>query len=275
MPLIYTRSFFATPNKLVLALIFLFAGINAFAQTAPVEREANYKFKTVVIDAGHGGKDPGSHGANAKEKNVALAIALKLRDAINADLPSVKVIMTRSTDVFIPLDRRAEIANENKADLFISIHCNSSPQKTGTRRGALLLVYGYHRKGEQMEALRENASIYQEDDYKTKYKGYKGDDPTYFILLNVMMQTYRAQSIKFGKMVDEEFTQHDGRRSEHVHEQGILVLAHSGLPSVMVETGFINNPEDERYLSSEDGQNEIAQSILRALKKYKKNIEHN
>lgn len=258
-----------------LTSVFLLLVANAFAQTTPVEREANYKFKTVVIDAGHGGKDPGAHGVNAKEKNIALAIALKLRNAINEELPSVKTIMTRSTDVFVDLSRRAEIANENKADLFISIHCNSSPQRTGTKRGALVLVYGYHRKGEQMEALRENASIYQEKDYDKKYSGYKGDDPAYFILLNVMMQTYRAQSIKFAKMIDEEFTQRDGRRSDHVHEQGLLVLAHSGLPSVLVETGFVNNPEDERYLNSDEGQNEVAQSILRALKKYKKNLEHN
>lgn len=274
MPSRYIKSIFVSLLRSGFACIFLMAATNVFAQTAPVEREANYKFKTVVIDAGHGGKDPGSHGVNTKEKDVALAIALKLRDAINAELPSVKTIMTRSTDVFIPLDKRAQIANDNKADLFISIHCNSTPQKTGTRRGALLLVYGYHRKGEQMEALRENASIYQEKDYEKKYSGYKGDDPAYFILLNVMMATYRAQSIKFGKLVDEEFTGHDGRRSDHVHEQGILVLAHSGLPSVMVETGFVNNPEDEKYLSSEEGQNEVAQSILRALKKYKKNVEH-
>ncbi|GAB3937123.1 N-acetylmuramoyl-L-alanine amidase family protein [Mucilaginibacter myungsuensis] len=272
---IYTVPLFKYIPVPVLTILFLLATNVLLAQSRDTDRQATFKFKTVVIDAGHGGKDPGAHGVSNKEKDIALAIALKLRNAINSELPSVKTVMTRSTDVFVELSRRAEIANDAKADLFISIHCNSSPQRTGTKRGALLLVYGYHRKGEQMEALRENASIYQEKDYSQKYKGYKGDDPAYFILLNVMMQTYRAQSIKFGKMVDEEFTQRDGRRSDHVHEQGLLVLAHSAMPSVLVETGFVNNPQDEKYLSSDEGQNEVAQSLLRALKKYKKDFERN
>jgi len=233
----------------------------------------SFAFRTVVIDAGHGGKDPGAHGAFAKEKNVALAIALKLRDAINAEMPSIKVIMTRTTDKFVELQERSNIANRANANLFISIHCNSSPERVGSRKGALILVYGYHRKEEQMEALRENASIYQEKDYAKKYEGYKGNDPAYFILLNLTMQKYREQSIRFGRLVNAQITEHDGRRSDGVHEQGVLVLAHSAMPNVLVETGFINNPTEEKYLDSDEGQSEIAQSILRALKKYKKDFE--
>jgi N-acetylmuramoyl-L-alanine amidase len=255
-------------------LVFMLALACAKAQPNTSANEAGgFKFKTVVIDAGHGGKDPGAHGVSAKEKNVALAIALKLRDAINETLPSLKVIMTRTTDKFVELQQRSQIANDAKANLFISIHCNSTPQRTGTRKGTLLLVYGYHRKGEQLEALRENSAIYQEKDYSKKYQGYKDNDPSYFILLNAFMQTYREQSIKFGRLVSKEFSEQDNRRGEGVHEQGLLVLAHSAMPSVLVETGFINNPAEEKYLASDEGQNEIAQSILRALKKYKKSFD--
>lgn len=262
---------------LCLFLTFLFNGAHAEAQQKDDDSEnaPGFKFKTVIIDAGHGGKDPGAHGVLSKEKDVALAIALKLRNAIHEALPSVNVIMTRSTDKFVELHQRAQIANDAKANLFISIHCNSSPEHATRRKGPLLLVYGYHRKSEQMEALRENASIYQEKDYAKKYDGYKGNDPTYFIMLNAFMQSYRKQSIKFGQLVYDEFVDHDGRHGAGVHEQGILVLAHSAMPSVLVETGFINNPTEEKYLNSDEGQDEVAQSILRALKKYRRGLEQN
>lgn len=265
----------------VLTLIFLLGALFIGNARAEAQNQGDddsgpgFKFKTVVIDAGHGGKDPGAHGQDAKEKNVALAIALKLRDAIKDEMPSLNVIMTRTTDKFVELQERAAIANRNKANLFISIHCNSSPERVGSRKGTLLLVYGFHRKGEQLEALRENASIYQEKDYSKKYEGYKGNDPAYFIMLNMYMKTYRDQSIKFGKLVNEEFVEHDNRRSEGVHEQGLLVLAHSALPSVLIETGFINNPSEEKYLNSDEGQEEIARSIMRALKKYRKGFDRN
>jgi len=241
-------------------------GIDSSAAAAP------FTFKTVVIDAGHGGKDPGAHGRYSSEKNVALSLALKLRDAIHDAIPTLKVVMTRTTDRFVELQRRAEIANQANANLFISIHCNSSPQRTGTRKGPMLLIYGYHRKEEQLEALRENASIYQEKDYTRKYNGYKGNDPAYFILLNLYMRKYRDQSIHFGKLVYHEFVDKDGRRGDGVREQGVLVLAHSAMPAVLVETGFINNPTEEKYLNSTGGQNEIVQSIVRALKQYRKDF---
>lgn len=267
MPHIYTR------HKYITCLCLLFLLVFNIASAQNGKEVPGFKFKTMVIDAGHGGKDPGSHGEYTKEKTVALGIALKLRDAINEAMPSLNVVMTRATDKFVELQQRAEIANNAKANLFISIHCNSSPQKVGTRRGALVLVYGLHRKGEQLEALRENSVIYQEKDYAKKYEGYKDNDPAYFITLNMFMQTYRAQSIKFGKLVSREIAEVDNRRSEGVIEQGVLVLAHSAMPSVLVETGFINNPADEKYLSSEQGQMEVAKSILRALKKYRKGFE--
>ena len=232
-----------------------------------------FSFKTVVIDAGHGGKDPGAHGAYSFEKNVALAIAKKVKLLINDEMPGVKVVMTRTADKFIQLNRRSEIANKINANLFVSIHCNSSPEGTAKiadkQKGVMLLVYGYHRKGEQMEALRENASIYIEKDYQKNYAGYNEKGPTAMIVLNAFMQKYRKQSILFGELLNHEFVNNDGRKSRGVKEQGVLVLAHSAMPAVLVETGYINNPTEEKYLNSKSGQDEIAHSIVRAIKKYK------
>jgi N-acetylmuramoyl-L-alanine amidase len=236
-----------------------------------------FKFKTVVIDAGHGGKDPGAHGSYSLEKNVALAIAKKVDQLIENTLPGLKVIMTRTTDRFVPLNRRAQIANENKANLFISIHCNSSPEgiaeRTHKEKGVMLLVYGFHRKEEQMEALRENASIYIEKDYQKTYGGYSESDPTSLIVLNTFMQKYRKQSILYGQILNNEFVNEDGRHSRGVKEQGVLVLAHSAMPAVLVETGYINNPTEEKYLNSQAGQEAIAAAIVHALKVYRGQID--
>jgi N-acetylmuramoyl-L-alanine amidase len=237
--------------------------------------KAAFKFKTIVIDAGHGGKDPGARGAYSFEKSVALAIAKKVQELINDEMPAINVIMTRTTDRFIPLKRRSEIANENNANLFISIHCNSTPERVSHTKGVLLLVYGFHRKEEQMEALRENSSIYIEKDYQKNYDGYSEKDPTALIVLNAFMQKYRKQSILFGELVNKEFVNNDGRNSRGVKEQGVLVLAHSAMPAVLVETGYINNPGEEKYLNSKSGQDEIARSIVRAIKTYREDIDTN
>lgn len=231
-----------------------------------------FKFKTVVIDAGHGGKDPGAHGPHANEKTIALAIAKKVKLLLNDRMPEVNVIMTRSTDKFIELNKRAEIANQNNANLFISIHCNSTPERLTTTKGVMLLVYGLHRKEEQLEALRENASIYQEKDYKKNYAGYNEKDPASVIAVNTFMQKYRKQSILFGELLNKQFKANDGRRSRGVKEQGVLVLAHSAMPAVLVETGYINNAAEEKYLNSEEGQRAIAASIVQAIKTYSKEI---
>jgi N-acetylmuramoyl-L-alanine amidase len=255
-----------------LLLFFLLASVTVSAYPP----KTPFKFKTVVIDAGHGGKDPGAHGDFSLEKNVALAIAKKVNSMIKDEMPDIQVIMTRSTDKFIQLNKRAEIANQNQANLFISIHCNSSPEGTGKNahkeKGALILVYGFHRKQEQMEALRENSSIYIEKDYKKNYDGYSEKDPSALIILNTYMQKYRQQSILFGGILNKQFVDNDGRRSRGVKEQGVLVLAHSGMPAVLVETGYINNPGEEKYLNSESGQQAIAGSIVRAIKIYRKEI---
>jgi len=268
-----------TPIKLVRYFLcgwLLLAGAAALGQSAAKsvkdEPATSFRFKTIVIDPGHGGKDPGAHGAYSKEKTVALSIGKKLKQAINDEMSGINVVMTRSTDKFIELHRRADIANENKANLFISIHCNSSPERVGTRRGVLLLVYGFHRKQEQMEALRENASIFIEKDYKKKYNGYGDDAAVNAIVLAAFQQRYRKQSVQFGNLLNHQFKAENGRRSAGVKEQGVLVLQQSGMPGILIETGFINNPDDESYLNSAEGQNAIVRSIVNAIKKYRDSI---
>ncbi|MCC8424808.1 N-acetylmuramoyl-L-alanine amidase [Mucilaginibacter sp. UR6-11] len=258
-----------TLNSILLALII---SLSSFTTQQDSAKRSTFRFKTVVIDAGHGGKDPGTHGLHSNEKTVALSIARKLRAAIQDQIPNVNTVMTRSDDTFIPLDRRSAIANEHNGNLFISIHCNSSPEGTGysdhKQKGTMMLVYGFHRVKEQLEAIRENASIMIEKDYKTKYQSYDENDPVNRILLNAYMQKYRKQSILFGDLLNAEF-KGQGRQTIGVKEQGILVLAHSAMPAVMIETGFINNPADEEYLTSDAGQDEIVQVIISALKDYK------
>ncbi|MBK0379132.1 N-acetylmuramoyl-L-alanine amidase family protein [Mucilaginibacter segetis] len=235
-----------------------------------------FKFKTIVIDAGHGGKDPGAHGKYSQEKNVALSIAKKLQLAIQTQIKDINVVMTRADDTFIELNKRSDIANKNQGNLFISIHCNSSPEGTASRpnkrKGVMLLVYGFHRVQEQLEAVRENASIFAEKDYKDNYKAYDENDPANVIVLKAFTQKYRKQSILFGDLLNNEFKNTDNRESVGVKEQGVLVLAHSAMPAVLIETGFINNPDEEEYLNSEQGQNEIVQSIIRAVQAYRISI---
>lgn len=260
---------FFTLNGILLSLIIF---LSAFTNPQDSSAQGAFRFKTVVIDAGHGGKDPGTHGLHSNEKTIALSIAKKVRKAIQEQLPGITTVMTRADDTFIPLDRRAGIANERNGNLFLSIHCNSSPEGTGysahKQKGTMMLVYGFHRVKEQLEAIRENASITQEKDYKTKYQNYDQDDPINRILLNAYMQKYRKRSILFGDLLNQQFKT-EGRQTVGVKEQGILVLAHSAMPAVMIETGFINNPDDEEYLLSDAGQDEIAQVVVDALKQYK------
>jgi N-acetylmuramoyl-L-alanine amidase len=258
-------------------LFFTFLPLSSLAQQKDtIPAATTFKFKTVIIDAGHGGKDAGARGSHSFEKNVTLSIALKLKAALDTAITDVKSILTRTDDTFIPLNQRSAIANQNHGNLFISIHCNSSPEGTAARahkqKGVLLLVYGFHRLKEQEEAVRENASIFQEKDYKQNYESYDESDPSNLIVLNAYIQKYRKQSIRFGDLLDDEFTGVDGRESNGVKEQGVLVLAHSAMPAVLIETGFINNPEEEEYLNSEEGQHEIVMSIIRALRNYRKAI---
>lgn len=274
--MIFNKKLFciAAANCGFVFLLLCFCSFTPVRDTIP--SLSTFKFKTIIIDAGHGGKDPGARGSYSVEKNVTLAIAKKLKAAIDSQITSVTAIMTRTDDTFIPLNQRSAIANQAHGNLFISIHCNSSPEGTAAsahkRKGVLMLVYGFHRLKEQEEAVRENSSIFIEKDYKQNYESYDESDPANMIILNAYIQKYRKQSILFGDLLNTEFEDNNGRESAGVKEQGVLVLAHSAMPAVLIETGFINNSEEEDYLNSPEGQNEIVQSIIKAINNYRKAI---
>jgi N-acetylmuramoyl-L-alanine amidase len=255
-----------------------------------------YKVKTIVIDAGHGGNKPGAAGSFSLEKNIALQVALKLGLKFEADMPEVKIILTRKTDVDVDFYKRAEIANNAKADLFISIHCNSMPDRkvvTGyaTSRGKKIAKYGYvknkstsgtetfvagsHRLNEQNVAIRENADIKLEKNYKQNYDGYDPDDPQTFILLSLFKKTFRDKSLKLATLIQSKYSRDNQRVDRGVKEQGILILQRCGMPAVLTEIGFISNPTEEDYLNSNSGQNEIVTAIFNAVKLYKKETESN
>lgn len=227
--------------------------------------------RTIVIDPGHGGHDSGCHGAAAYEKTVALAVSLKLGKLIEANFPDVKVIFTRKTDVFVELYRRAQIANENKADLFICIHCNSGPK---TAYGAETFVMGLHKSTDNLNvAKRENAVILQEDNYQKKYDGFDPNSAEANIIFSLYQNAFLDQSLYFADRIQHEFKTYATRHNRGVKQAGFLVLYRTTMPSVLIETGFLTNGEEEKYLKSGAGQQKIANSILRALSSYKSWIE--
>ncbi|WP_443939296.1 N-acetylmuramoyl-L-alanine amidase family protein [Pedobacter sp. MW01-1-1] len=250
---------------LSLSIAFFLLINQAFAQ--------KYTVKTVVIDAGHGGRKPGAAGKFSKEKDVALKVALKLGKRLEEDMPQVKVIFTRKTDVDVDLYRRAEIANDANADLFISIHCNSMPPGNKNIKGVETLVAGTHRLNEQDAAIRENADIKLEKNYKSKYDGYDPNDPSTFILLSLLKNAFRDKSIKFAKLVQNNYVQQYNRSTRGVKEQGLLVLQRCGMPAVLTEIGFISNTEEEKYINSDKGQKEVVDAIFLAIASYKKMVD--
>nr|WP_199156576.1 N-acetylmuramoyl-L-alanine amidase [Pedobacter sp. ASV2] len=256
--------------KLKLLVIFSILISSVAFQSAFAQ---GYKIKTIVIDPGHGGRKPGASGSFSKEKDVALKIGLKLGEKLKDELPGIKIIYTRTKDVDVDLYRRAEIANDANADLFISVHCNSMPAGNKSTKGVETLVAGSHRLKEQDAAIRENADIKLEKNYKTKYQGYDPNDPATFIILSLLKNAFRDKSIKFAKLIQNSYIKRDDRVSRGVKEQGVLVLQRCGMPAVLTEIGFISNTQEEKYINSSKGQNEIADSIVEAIKEYKKNIE--
>ena len=255
-----------------LRFLLLVLSCSFFTQSIASQENESYRLRTVVIDAGHGGKDPGSPGKMTNEKDVVLAIALKLGNYIETQLPGVKVIYTRKTDDFIPLHQRAEIANVNKADLFISIHANGNENSLVT--GTESLVLGLHRAGENFEvAKKENSVILLEDDYTTKYEGFDPNSPESLQMFSLMQERYLDRSINFAGLVQEQFRERAQRKDRGVKQQGLLVLARTSMPGILIETGFITNPDEEKYLMTDEGQDYIASAIYRAFKSYKNLIE--
>jgi N-acetylmuramoyl-L-alanine amidase len=237
------------------------------------EPDLKNKVHIIVIDAGHGGKDPGALGSTAKEKDVALGVALKLGRYIEDNFKDVTVIYTRDSDVFIPLFDRADIANKANADLFISIHANSS-EKT-TVYGAETFVMGEHKNESNLEVAKtENNVITLEEDYTTKYEGFDPNSTESYIIFSLIQRTYLNQSLNFASKVQDQFREKARREDRGVLQAGFLVLWRTTMPSVLIETGFISHPDEEKYISSDQGQDYLASAIYRAFKDYKAQIEN-
>ena len=227
----------------------------------------------VVIDAGHGGHEPGAIGKISKEKNINLNVALKVGNLIKNNCDDVKVIYTRSKDVFIPLDRRAEIANNAKADLFISIHTNALANNR-TAKGASTWTLGLAKSDANLEvAKRENSVILYESDYQTRYAGFNPNSAESYIIFEFMQDKYMEQSVHLASLMQKQFRHTCKRLDRGVHQAGFLVLKASAMPSILIELGFISTPEEERYLNSETGATTMAKGIYHAFLNYKREHE--
>lgn len=251
-------------NGLALALIVFFTlyGVDIQSQNL-VDR--------IVIDAGHGGKDPGASGKHSREKDIVLSIALKTGKLIEKNLKDVNIIYTRKTDVFIPLNTRAKIANNSKADLFISIHCNSNP--SSQPKGSETYVMGMHKSEANLQvAMLENSAILLEDDYKTNYEGFDPSSIENHIIFNFFQNSFQSQNLEMATAVQAQFKRNTAVRDRGVKSAGFWVLYKTAMPGILIELGFLSNPIDEAYLLSEKGQNQMAAAIYNAIKEYK--IKH-
>lgn len=292
-------------------LFFLLASFSVIIISFNSTRSKKQKvINTIVIDPGHGGHDGGAKGQYSNEKDICLAVSMKLGKMIEQEFPHIKVLYTRTTDSYPALHARANFANENKGDLFLCIHVNSAPAKrmselTGYKtvtyytgkgknrkkktkqvpqyryytvpsnaKGTETYIWGAHKSEEKELAVRENAPMMQEENYKEKYGELDVNSPEFIALSLLKTKQYFKRSATLAGMVQDEFVE-VGRVDRDVKQRpvGIWVLQATAMPSVLVETGFISNPEEERYLNSQEGQTELAECIIRALKKYEKWLE--
>ena len=232
------------------------------------------RIRTVVIDPGHGGKDPGAISKNGKykEKNITLSVALKLGELIKSSYPHIKVVYTRSTDKYVELAQRAEIANRNKADLFISIHVNSA--KSTQARGTETFVMGAHKSQDNFEVCKlENSVIVIEDDYERKYAGFNPGSPESYIIFSLLQNVHQEQSIRYAANVQKEFSKGPITVNRGVKQGGLLVLWRTTMPAVLTELGFISNAKDCAVLVTRNGQEQFAKKLFNAFVSYKKEFE--
>ena len=230
----------------------------------PMVAETNY---TVVLDAGHGGKDPGAVGKFSMEKDLNLALVLKMGELLAEQYPDVKVVYTRETDVFIPLQTRADIANKNNADLFISIHANASPSKDA--KGVETFILGTEKMEKNLDvAMRENAVMKLEADYKTTYQGFDPNSIDSYIMFELMQNSFMDQSLQFAEQIQKRFVGHLNRSDRGVQQASFWVLLKTACPSVLFEMGFISNPEEERFLNQDASIAQMANALVNAFGAY-------
>ncbi len=255
-------------------LVFLIILIGLMIFLFPLAVHAqNAKIRTVVIDAGHGGKDAGAVGKKGKEKDITLAVAKKTGAYIKKKHPDVKVVYTRTADVFVELMERARIANRNNADVFISIHCNSVANSSKTV-GVETFIMGDHRNSANLAvAKRENASILYESNAQEDYDGFDPNSTEAYIAFSFIQSEFKQHSLKLAELVQDELVNKAKRYDRGVQQAGFLVLYKTSMPSILVELGFISNPAEEAYMMSKEGQDYLASAIYRAFCAYKTNYE--
>lgn len=245
-------------------IVFLFIILNVLSVSA----QRGEKIRTIVIDAGHGGKDPGAVGKISKEKDINLAVALKLGGYIKEYLPDVKVIYTRDKDVFVTLSERAAIANRNSADVFISIHCNATAKNSNVA-GTEVFVMGEHKNAANLEVAKlENSAILYEDNADEEY-GFDLESPEAYIALTLFQSEFQSRSLDLAARLDRQFIERVGRKSRGVQPGPFLVLVRTSMPSILVELGFLTNVAEEKFLASKDGQVYMASALYRAFRDYK------
>jgi len=246
-------------------LLLCLIGLSGFSQL-------ENRITKVVIDAGHGGKDSGALGKHSKEKDIVLAVALKTGKYIEENFKDIEVIYTRKTDAFVELHKRAQIANESGADVFISIHCNSN--RSSQPYGAETYVMGLHKTQQNLNVAKtENAAIFYEDDYVTQYEGFDPNSDEDYIILSMFQSANIDQSISLSSKVQNQFHERVGRKDRGVKQAGFWVLYKTTMPGILIELGFLSNPNEEKYLISDKGQVYMASAIYRAFKEYKKEFE--
>lgn len=232
------------------------------------------KVKTVVLDAGHGGKDPGTVHGKYYEKDVTLNVALSLGKMINENYPDVKVIYTRSTDVYVTLNDRGKIANNAAADLFISIHVDAIDGTSATATGATTYVMGLDKQNSNLDvAMRENDVIVMEEDYTTTYEGYIPGSSESFIIFSLMQYAYQEQSMDFAEIVQNHYTRSTPMRDRGARQAPYLVLWNTSMPSVLTELGYMSHSEDRAFLISSKGQQTMATALFNAFSEYKSKVE--
>lgn len=254
-------------NSLLLLIPFLFGGFIPNETMMPA-----FRMKKIVLDAGHGGRDPGNLGSRSREKDINLAVTLLVGKYIEENLPDVEVIYTRKDDSFPSLKERPVIANKNKADLFVSIHSNSAANKSAY--GTETFIMGMKHFESNFDIIkRENSVMMLEDGYEEKYEGFDPSSPESYIMFNLMSQAFFENSLSLADQVEKQFKDRVGRRSRGVKQGPFYVLWTPSMPSVLIELGFLSNSNEERFLMSKQGQEYMASAIFRSIRDYKNQIE--
>ena len=239
------------------------------------KKKKNNKIRTIVIDPGHGGKDSGTMGTKRYpqyEKHIALDISLKLGNYIKDAFPDIEIIYTRKTDNFLELWERTELANEKKADLFISVHCDGFTNPNPS--GASVFVMGMSKLKANMDvAMRENSVMYLEDNFKEKYDGFDPKSPESYIVFSLMQNTFLDQSISIAEKIEDEFANRAKRKSRGLKQAPFYVISRVNMPSILIEAGFLTNPKEEDFLNTELGKDHIASAIFRGFRSYKESVD--